>query len=233
MKKNRIILIIVFSILIHMLCGVAPAGAVPSFGTVMPERGKWIAGVQANYTFKRDVRDYSNVGSSQYFYNLSFGFSDWFSFDAKLGIGSIKAKPLNAGEYNNYRANFAGGYGCRARLFEETKSKIKTILGFEHISVHPSGKNIASERHDIIWDDWQAHLTAFREFGNIYPYCGMRGSLLYIIRKISGNRTRRHSGDYLGLVVGTDVKMNEYVYMSVEGRFFDESALSTGITIKY
>lgn len=231
--RNKKGLVVFIAVLFHVLCKTGTLNAAPSFGTVMPESGKWIAGGEFNHTFERDVRDYKNVKSSQCFYNLSYGFSDWFSFDAKLGIGDFSAKTTGKDDYDSYKANFAGGYGWRARLFKDPGTGLAGIWGFEHMSVHPSRKEIDSVKHDAIWDNWQIHVTTYRKFGNIYPYCGMKGSVLYIIRRISGNRTRRRSGDYMGLIVGTDLAVNDYIYVNVEGRFLDETALSTAFTVKY
>ena len=227
-KKAVILLVIAFS----LLTSPVPLGATPSFGTVMPKAGKWQAGGEVNITFDKDVRDYEKAESNQYFYNLSFGFADWFSFDAKLGLGDVTAEPLSGAD-TYYRVGFAGGYGWRAKLFEDKKSRIKGICAFEHISTHPQRKKIYGIQHDIIWDDWQLELLASKSMGRLEPYCGIKGSLLYLIRKIDGNRTRRSSRDHIGLIIGTDMRVSDYIFVNVEGRFFDETALSTGFTVRY
>ena len=233
MRVNTKTLISLVIILVHLIiCQPALLDAAPSFGTIMPDAGEWIAGFETNLAFEQKVRDYHNVQSNQYFYCLSFGFADWFSFDGKLGAGDAIVKPL-PGNSTRYRINFSGGYGWRAKLFEDKKHNIKGIWGFQHASVHPSSKMIDGIKNDIIWDDWQIQALATKKLGNLRPYCGLKWSLLYIIQRIDGNRTRRRSLDHVGLIVGTDLSMNNYTFLNIEGRFLDETALSTGLTIKY
>jgi len=227
---KKFISVIIF--FVYLFSNVGVLSAVPSFGTIMPESGQWNAGGQVNLVFEREVENYDNAESTQYYYNLSFGFADWFAFDAKLGVGDIATDSISETDVN-YRTNFAGGYGWRAKLFKDKKTNINGILGFEHISVHPSCKEIDSVKHDMIWDEWQMQALTFKELGNLNAYCGLSWSVLYLIRKISGDRTRRHSHDPIGLIVGTDLRMNDYIFLNVEGRFFDETALNTGFTIKY
>jgi len=222
----------VLAIIVVLLLNTCPAGAVPSFGTTMPDQNGWTAGGEVNVTFDRKgVKDYHEARSTQYFYNLSYGFADWFSVDAKIGLGDVEAKALFQGTAR-YNVGFAGGYGWRAKLFDDKKSGFKGIWGFEHISVHPDGKTIDGLEHDIIWDDWQVHATAYRQLGSMSPYCGLKWSFLYLIRKIDDDRSRRHSHDPIGLIVGTDIQMNDYLFVNIEGRFIDETALSTGFTVK-
>jgi len=199
----------------------------------MPEKGSWQAGFETNIVLERDAKDYQEVRSNQYFYNLSFGFTDWFCFDGKLGMGDIETESSVVPDAD-YEINFAGGYGWRAKLFHDKKTNLKCILGFEHISVHPSDKDINGRSYEIIWDDWQLQAVLSKKIGRLNPYCGAKWSVLYIIRRIEGDRTRRHSyDDNIGLIAGADMRVNDYIFMNVEGRFFDETALSAGFTIRY
>jgi hypothetical protein len=56
---------------------------------------------------------------------------------------------------------------------------------------------------------------------------------LYLISKTDGDSRRKLSKSPLGLVVGTDLRVNDYLNLNIEGRFVDETALNTGITVRY
>ncbi len=223
--SQLLILLLVFS---HA----TTVNAVPSFGTIMPKEWGWQAGGEVSTVFNREVKEYNAAATTSYFYNLSFGFADWFSFDGKLGLGDITVEPKD-GKSRHFDVHFSGGYGWRAKIFENKKKDVRGILSFQHISTHPQKENVNGLPYSIIWDDWQVHMLASKKIGRFSPYCGVKWSFVYLIRKINHNRNRRHSRDAIGLIVGTDFKMGDYIYMNMEGRFFDETALSTGFTVRY
>ena len=209
------------------------AAAIPTFGTLMPERGKYQAGGRANFIFEREVKDYDSGKMSSYSYQMSYGLSEWFCLDGLIGWGIVRAGHINEKELR-YPVNFNGGYGWRAKLYKNEEQNIDWVFGFQHVSAHPNNQIYNGIKHEMIWDEWQLSTVLSKELRNLRPYCGMKWSFTYFISKQGHDRHRRLSNGYpIGLVVGTDLRMNNYIYINAEGRFFDETALNAGFTIRY
>ena len=108
------------------------------------------------------------------------------------------------------------------------------VWGFQHISTPPGNQWHMGKKQQIIWDEWQLSTVISKKFWKFTPYVGMKYSFIYLIRRENGDRHRILSnGAPIGLVVGTDVKLNDYLYLNSEGRFFDELALNAGFTVRY
>jgi hypothetical protein len=231
MKKK--IILATMSVMVSIIHA-AGAIAIPSFGTLMPKSGEYQAGGRADLIFERDVKDYREEKASAYHYSISFGFADWFCFDGMIGLGTVGAEFEETGNLN-YPANFSGGYGWRAKIYKNEKHKIDWVFGFQHMSTHPGKRRqVKGRKHEIILDDWQLSTMVSKKVWRLTPYCGMKWSFLYLINKIDGDRHRRISkGSQIGLIVGTDVQLNDYLYLNTEGRFFDETAFNAGFTVRY
>ncbi|MFH1753002.1 MAG: hypothetical protein ABH875_02355 [Candidatus Omnitrophota bacterium] len=230
MKK---ILFFIFSSALLVIC-VTSTFAIPSFGTLMPERGRWQAGGRTDQIFKRDVRDYGDEKAGAYHYVISYGLSKWFSFDGMIGLGTVGAEFNDTGNLN-YPSNFSGGYGWRAKLYRNDKHLIDWVWGFQHMSTHPDARRqVKGRKYEIIWDEWQLSTTVSKKISRLTPYCGMKYSFIYLINKVDGDRHRRLShGSPIGLIVGADMRVSDYLYLNAEGRFFDETALNAGFTLRY
>ncbi|MCX5711298.1 MAG: hypothetical protein NT060_05065 [Candidatus Omnitrophica bacterium] len=219
--------------LIFDLCALNFSYAAPCYGTRMPEKNKFFAGLQ-NYTiYKRDLENNNGkLRSLQDFVTASYGVFDWLSVDLKGGAGYINQHPENSGEVR-YNTGFAGGDGFRVRLMD--KKRIKTVFGFQHISVHPSSRDVAGVKNQAILDDWQASLLASYEFNFATPYIGTRWSRVDYIHKVDGDRKRVMSDldKSVGLIVGIDVPLNKKIWLNLEGSFFDSSALAFGLNYAF
>lgn len=207
--------------------------AIPSFGTLMPDAGKFQGGSRTDIIFERDVKDYNSAKTNTYYYTCSYGFTEWFSVDALVGLGNVRSERIYEKELR-YPFHFSGGYGWRAKLYKNEKYGVDWVCGFQHVSTHPGRQWYEGRKYSIIWDDWQVSTVLSKEFWNFKPYVGMKYSFIYLISKINYNRNRRISTSApIGLVAGTDLRVNDYLYLNVEGRFFDETALNAGFTVKY
>jgi len=207
--------------------------AAPCYGTKMPGKNKFFAGLQNYSIYKRSLKDDNGkLRSLQDFVTVSYGVFDWLSIDLKGGAGDIKQHPENSGEIR-YNAGFSGGYGFRVRFLD--KNKMKAVFGFQHISVHPSSRNLAGVKNQAILDDWQASLFASYEFNFATPYIGTRWSRVDYIHKVNGDRKRVMSDldKSVGLIVGIDVPLNKKIWLNLEGSFFDSSALACGLNYAF
>lgn len=227
--KKAILLIISFFFIFNNNSAIA----ISTFGTLMPKDGQYQGGGRADLIFDKKVKDYDSAKATAYLYKASFGLADWFCLDATIGLGNVRAELINEKKLR-YPFNFAGGYGWRARIYQNKKYGIDWLFGFQHLCIHPQNQWHKGKKREIIWDEWQFSTILSKRIWNLMPYCGMKWSYTYLVNKVDGDRHRRLSnGSSIGLVVGTDVSMNDYIYLNAEGRFFDETALNAGFTIRY
>jgi hypothetical protein len=131
----------------------------------------------------------------------------------------------------NYNTSFAGGYGFRIKGYENKALGIKTVAGFQHISIHPPTASPASDNHRVIIDDWQGSVLVSKDIGNLVPYLGARYGTVDFIKWVNDHDRRRiKSEKMLGLVIGVDYLMAMDTRLNIEGDFIDGEELSVGIS---
>jgi len=213
--------------------GLQPVYGAPCYGTRMPGRNKFFAGVESNMLFKRYLEDdYGKLRSTQYFLDLSYGLFDWLSIDLKGGAGNIKQRPVNSDEVD-YSSGFAGGYGFRLRLLD--KNKMRMVFGFQHISVHPEKTYLGDIKNRAILDDWQVSLLGSYDISRFTPYAGMKWSRVDYIHWVDTTRKRRMSDRTkdLGLVLGADITLAKNFWINIEGQLFDSEAASVRLNYAF
>ncbi|MFA4991229.1 MAG: hypothetical protein WC569_01425 [Candidatus Omnitrophota bacterium] len=205
--------------------------AAPAYGTHMPEKGHWTWGLEGDFLVDRDLADdQGSTNGSRYFLTGSLGIFDWLCFDGKVGIGNVEWDRVGASDLD-YETNFAGGYGFRIKGYENEKWGIKTVVGFQHISVHPLGADEGIDKHQVIIDDWQGSLLVSKDIGSFVPYCGARyGSVDFIKWVNEHDRKRIKSDDFLGLVLGADYWIDSNTKVNLEGAFIDGQEYAIGIS---
>jgi len=204
--------------------------AAPTDGTNIPYKGKYITGYQNNAIFKHDLSDsYGNVRSLQNYYTLSYGVFDWLTLDGKIGFGNLREKG-GAHPKVEHNYGFAGGYGFRLRVTDDAANKVRVVTGFQHTSTHPADRNLNGDKRHAIYEDWQVSLVSSKDVGIVTPFAGAKLSYGNLIQKTNDiDRKNRPPKYYAGAVVGCNVKLTKNTFMSVEGRFIDETSLSSGI----
>jgi hypothetical protein len=203
-----------------------PVHAAPCYGTKLPEKNKIFMGLQSYSVFKRYLEgENGKQRSQQEFLLVSYGILDWLSLDLKGGVGFIKQHSSGADEID-YKTYLGGGYGFRVKLYD--KGNVKTVFGFQHISVHPHTVSIQGIKHKAVLDDWQFSALASYAFKKITPYLGTRWSRLDYIHWEDGSRNlvKSASGNSIGLIVGCDLPISGRFWFNLEGQFFDSQALA-------
>ena len=226
-------LTLIFLLITSYWLMIAPSYAAPCYGTKMPERNKFFAGLQSHAIFKRHLEaEYGKVRSMQHFLLVSYGVWDWLCIDLKGGAGNIKQHPVDTAEID-YSSRLAGGYGLRFRLWEN--DTLKMVLGFQHISVHPTSARVGDTKHQAILDDWQWSLLASYNFRKITTYLGTRWSRVDYIHRIGEDRKRRMSDltKDIGLILGLDFPLTEKIWLNLEGSAFDSEACSLSINYSF
>ncbi len=205
--------------------------AAPCYGTHMPEEKKLALGLQGDFLVDRNMKDnQGGTSGSRYFLTCSYGVTSWICFDGKIGVGDVAWHNSDPGNLN-YNTGFAGGYGFRIKGFENKELGIKTVAGFQHISVHPRTTCPANDKHRVIIDDWQGSVLVSKDIGNFVPYLGARyGTVDYIKWVNEHDRKRIKSEDMLGAVIGIDYLIWNYTRLNVECDFIDGEELSIGVS---
>ncbi len=203
--------------------------AASSNGTRLPPKRSVELGYEYNTIFKRRLdRSYGDLKSQNHFYTASFGVCDWLSLDGKVGIGDVTQKGSSHLPKLEYDTSFAGGYGLRLRVFEYKRYGIRAIAGFQHISVHPQDRSIDDDKYESFLDDWQVSGLVAKDFKFLTLYAGLKGSDCEIVYKLNKHDKKRRFSEYhIGLASGAEIYLfDNKARLSVEGRFFDETALS-------
>ena len=212
--------------------------AAPAYGTHMPEKGHWHWGWQTNVVLRRNLeREWGKLRSYQTFITGSFGLTPWLCFDGKLGWGNIKNRPENISRID-YPGNFAGGYGFRVKLYRHATDKIKSVFGFQHISVHPDHQYVGKEKRKVILDDWQFSFLVSYDLSRYFvPYAGVKLSRMDLIEKAGDIRKRKRSenSELAGMILGVDIYLDKThrQWFNLECRFFDEAAISLGVVFSF
>lgn len=218
--------IFLFIILSTLTLNAYPA---PCYGTRMPQYQQYIYGFEANVHIDRNLeQDFGSIRSKQGFFLLSYGLRDWFSLDFKVGLGNVKQHPKDRDEVD-YPTDFAGGYGCRLRLYED--DHIKTVLGFQHVSVHPGSIHLEDQKNMAILDDWQLSLIVSRSFDRFTHYAGIKWSRVDYMHWTGKGKEYKHRrmSDMtkdIGVVYGIDIPVTERSWINLEGQFIDGEAVS-------
>jgi len=208
--------------------------AAPAYGTHMPEKEHWTCGLEGNLIIDRNLdNDEGATNGSRYFLTCSYGVFSWLSFDGKVGVGDVDWD-RNKGEDLNYTTNFAGAYGFRIRWYESKERGIKSVAGFQHISVHPEPRNQGGDKNEAIIDDWQFSMVASKDIGDFVPYLGTRyGTLDFIRRTNEVDRKRIKSEKTFGLITGLDYWLNKRTKLNLEGAFLDGEEVAIGVTYDF
>jgi len=220
-------------ILLILLVSPVNAIAIPSEGNFVPESGKSIWGFQFNNIFLRDFNKVQGKGNTkQYFLKASYGLSERFFLDGKIGMGSVSFR-RNDGLDLNFSSGFAGGYGFRYLLLEDDQGSWKSIVGFQHISCHPFKDTISDVNHRVIWDEWQGTWLFIKTFEKADLYFGPQYSAVQLKYKVDDFRRRLKTEDSWGVLFGTDYLLSEKTSINIEIRLIDEWAVNTGISYKF
>ncbi|MBN3038073.1 MAG: hypothetical protein JW869_01490 [Candidatus Omnitrophica bacterium] len=232
MKTNRFfIIIITFTILLSLFPQISYTA--PTNGTYFPEQGKSEAGYEYNYMHKRQLRrDYGALRIRDHFYVCSVGVFDWLAVNGKIGLGDIRHTDDIHRPQIDYEPGFAGGYGFRIKAYEDKEKKLSLIFGFQHISVHPLDEEMEEDKFEGVADDQHVSAIIAKEFTNFTAYAGIRGAECDIIYGVNGQaRKRRTSKKFFGVTSGVDIYLFDHkMRLNFEGRFIDETAVSTTIT---
>ncbi|MDP6685589.1 MAG: hypothetical protein QGI05_01400 [Candidatus Omnitrophota bacterium] len=226
---KKLLFIVIFLVVV-LYVGVSIAA--PAYGTHMPKERHWTCGLEGNFVIDRNLdNEEGGSNSNRYFVNCSYGVFSWFSFDGKIGVGDVDWNRTRGNTDISYSANFAGGYGFRIKGFENEEWGIKSVAGFQHISVHPDAKNQEGNKHEVIIDDWQGSVIVSKDIGGFVSYLGARYGTYDFIKWVDeASRKRIKSEKIYGVILGLDWRLDKRTKVNLEGTFFDGEELAIGIS---
>ncbi|MFH2145017.1 MAG: hypothetical protein ABII75_03200 [Candidatus Omnitrophota bacterium] len=225
--------IIVF-LFLFFLVFCRPVFAIPADADYFPAKHRFIWGTQFNHIFNRDFNKVeSKAGTTQYFIKTSFGITERFFLDGKIGHGGVKFRPAGANDID-FTSGFAGGYGLRYVLYESPDGNIRSLFGFQHISCHPLSKEINGTKYQIIWDEWQFSWLLLRSWQKKSCfYFGPQYATTQLKYKVDTFRRRLKAEDWWGAVFGVNYDLNDKLKFNTEMRLFSEWAVNFGIGYKF
>ncbi|MBU4311778.1 MAG: hypothetical protein KJ706_03560 [Candidatus Omnitrophica bacterium] len=206
--------------------------AAPGYGTHMPEKRHFTCGLEGNFLIDRDLdNDEGATNGNRYFFTLSYGIFEWLCFDGKAGVGDVHWDRTKGNDDMDYSTNFAGAYGFRIKGYENEDWGIKSVVGFQHVSVHPDAKNQAGEKHETIIDEWQGSIIVSKVIGDFVPYLGARYGTVDFIKWVNEqDRKRIQSENYYGVIVGMDYWLNNTTKINLETGLLDGEEFAIGIS---
>lgn len=212
------------------MCSGISYGA-PCYGTHMPKVRQWIWGLQGDFLIDRNLNnDQGGTSGNRFLLTGSYGVFKWLCFDGRIGVGDVAWHNSNPGNLD-YNTNFAGGYGFRIKGYENEELGIKTVVGFQHISVHPRTTEPRSDKHRVIIDDWQGSALISKDMGNLVPYFGARYGTVDFIKWVNEHdRKRIKSEKVIGVVIGMDYLIRKDTRLNIEGIFVDGEEIAVGIS---
>ncbi|NTV29474.1 MAG: hypothetical protein HGA80_05275 [Candidatus Omnitrophica bacterium] len=227
MRKVWVLLFYFFSV-----AGVASAA--PAYGTKMPEQNKVFWGYQHYAVLDRDLnKDHGELQSQQDHILLSYGVMDWLSLDLKASRGTVRHEDGSGSVLKYDRPLWGGGYGFRVKLFKS--GAVKSVAGFQHISIHPMTVKRNGEKNNAILDDWQGSWLVSYSFRRFTPYVGLRYGTADYIHRLNNDADRilTAEGRRLDLVSGLDIPLTSRTWLNVEGAVGGGVALATGVNCSF
>ena len=220
-----------FSVIILTMLYSGVSYAAPCYGAHTPKERQWIWGLEGDFLLDRDLKDnHGGTSGNRYFLTGSYGVFNWICFDGKIGAGDVVWHNSNPGNLD-YNTGFAGGYGFRVRGYENKDLGIKTVIGFQHISVHPRTTCPNNDKNRVIIDDWQGSVLISKDIGNFAPYLGARYGTVDFIKWVNEHdRKRIKSEKMIGAVIGVDYLIKESIRLNIECDFIDGEEISIGIS---
>ena len=244
MKRILVVLGIVFGYTLVVEC--ASVGA-PGF---LPERGRYIIGVEYNSVKGRNLNDPElgtlslDAGGEGYIGKIVYGLSDRISLVAKVGAPELELWDPNASGAYNHASNLGWGLGIRTILFEDRKFGVSLGAAAQYFTFEPKE---TTDGRTAEWSEWDGSLymclvEIVTEAKHVVdPFVLTSSSLLLGVRasdaKVDwtyGSQSGQlKAADNFGYFVGLDFVFGHSYILGFEARFSDEKAYTSVLGFKF
>ena len=189
------------------------------------------------------------------FYEAKIACSITDRIDIYALLGSIKDTQVTEKEISNtykyfFDDDFAWGFGASVLVHEfENGLRIDADGKYRAAAVDLIEIDLNGTKYSITdiseiagnYKEWQLSLGMAKEFGEIVkfiPYAGIKYSDVEVQAKgtVGGTTYQTNnvnSKDTVGCYAGAEIAFNDNLSLYAEGRFIDETAVSTGFTWKF
>ncbi len=196
----------------------------------------WQAFLKTSYGLLDNLDVYVKIGMADYKLNTIFNDTlDLYSFPFRMNSDSDFAYGLGLKGKYEFVKNWLIGYDLQyLRSKQDVKiTKIKTTC-------EPTGVFKST-----VFQDWHAALYLGRKLKNFTPYLGVRYSDARIKTKELADESVwlpsepwihniKFEAEYnVGVFLGTDYNITKNLSINLEGRFIDETAISTAVQYKF
>ncbi len=229
MKRSFIIMVFFFLIVLRS------AFASPACGTQLPLKKEMFLGLQHSFIKRQNLsNDLGYIESHQNYFSLSYGLTDWLVLDLKASLYSSFRYHLSGGGGIKYEDPlWGGGYGFRVKAYEY--GPIKSVVGFQHFSIHPRTVHVAGEKVQGILEDWQGSALFSYDMKRLSPYIGFRYMMMDYIRLVNKDRKmiKSEKGSRPGFLSGMDIPLSQKTWLNVEVDWQDGGAVAAGVYCRF
>ncbi len=218
------------------------------------------SGVQGDFVADKRMKQYKEgLGKvddfeiNAAFFPVSLTLYEFFTFQVKLGTAQMKANWRvslpNLLNWVKLKSNhgFLVIPGFHMLLYEWSKTTLgiggNYVKGDFHInSLKIDGAEVLQNKGDWGIRFWQFHLGVSHSIGFFVPYIGMKYAKSKSSLEAPGvtglaaegsGKNHFKNRDKLGLYLGTTITKGSYFFVQIEGRLFDEEAVSLSGEIRF
>lgn len=208
---------------------------------------------------KKNSIEHKMEDVNQIYGKASLGLGEYFNLYGKLGAsdsGDIKRDSVVSGKALKIDTDYGFFWGLGLAGVKEISDGWKVGLDAQYDSwqtdvrkITHGGNSTSNASGQIQNREFQVTPFVTKSFSmgeagwNISPYVGMpinwywtdtNSNLKYRQDGIDREESFTQRGkDYVGLLVGADIEFTKNIALAVEGRFFEETALTGGLTYRF
>ncbi|NQT47159.1 MAG: autotransporter domain-containing protein [Candidatus Omnitrophica bacterium] len=222
------------------------------------EYGMLKVGFNADIVTEREMDggpDFTGAELSGEWYSgtISYTLADRFEPYVRLGAAAIDLEWIETNVKREAEGDMGFAWEVGAKLFiwewEDTGLRFSTQGSYrsydgdyDQITMADTiFTDITNATYDV--EEWQVGLLVSREFDmadqvSIVPYVGVKYSDCFVDSRLTVGSAIIGPGpissdDTVGVTVGADLLIEENLAVTIEGRFVDETAVSTGCTLLF
>ena len=226
-----------------------------SVGGYFPEEEQLLFIVEGDFLTEKNIRcQFDNtidtLDSNRISLILNYGIIERFCLFGRVGIADFDQNDSDEKELLEFESGLVFGGGAKAVFLDIKEWGVKSIISSQFVYYLPEGdRNL--KRHDS-WDNinaWEWQLSTYLiqdlEFEDFYverasPYIGIKVSQFRMKEQLTRSiATQGDHGlhsyyncvdeDQFGLFLGINIGVTSKIHGNVEGRLFDEDAISVSV----
>ena len=216
----------------------------------LPERGRYIVGLEYNSVKGRELSDATlgtlalDTESKQSLAKIVYGLSDRISLVAKAGSSEVNLWDQNTSTTYSHSSDLAWGLGLRTLFYEDLKLGLSLGAGAQYFTFEPKP---TSDNRTAEWKEWDTSLymcivnVVSEAKSLVEPFVltsssfhtGVRYSDAEVEWTTSTQSGTLEADNNFGYFFGFDFVFSDNYIMGIEARFSDEKAYSAVLGFKF